>query len=331
MDRDLAKPCVKKFNGPKTRHWNSFHLKYAAPATYHQGFIWDRKKPAIGPFMTDPDGNVFLDFVSHVGSSPLGYNQPELVALMKKIQIEPDRYAGSDIISVYGDDPESCEIPTTSHLHHKVHEITKHLGFNKAFFSNSGAEAVENAIKAAYDHRKNRGYGFTFLGAFHGRTLGSLSLNRSKVVQRRYYPEIPNIVPFHYCCCKTHPCACEWTIVENKRKISQLRATLDKQIGIIDPKEVAYIILEPIQGEGGYNVPNREFMKEVQEISDQYNIPLICDEIQSGMGRTGEWWACEHYGMKPDYITAAKALRVGATIGKSSMFPESGRISSTWG
>src|SRR3989338_2112556 len=119
-------------------------------------------------------------------------------------------------------------------------------------------------------------------------------------------------------------------IHDGKRSMSQLRASVDKKIGVMDGKEVSYIIIEPIQGEGGYNVPNKEFMKEVQEVSDEHNIPLICDEIQSGMGRTGKWWACEHYNMKPEYITVAKALRIGATLGKH--FPgESGRISSTWG
>ena len=345
MQRDTILPQIKKLNGPKTQQWTRFHLKYAAPATYHKGLVWDRSKPAIGPFFTDVEGNIFLDFVSNVGSSPLGYNHPELVSVMKQLSYDPDRYAGTDVIASFGEDPKKPIVPTPSHLHEKMMQLTKKFGYTKSFFSNSGAEAVENAIKACYDYKKNRGYGICFEGAFHGRTLGALSLNRSKTVQREYYPTIPNIVSYHYCCCCKSPCTCgkpalycqckkvckcQWTIQDGNKRVSQLRASVDKKIGIMTGKEVDYIIIEPIQGEGGYNVPNKDFMKEVQEVSDEHNIPLICDEIQSGMGRTGKWWACEHFGMKPEYITAAKALRIGATLGKN--FPgESGRISSTWG
>jgi 4-aminobutyrate aminotransferase len=321
--------------GPNARKWSAYHRRHAARSTYHQGFVWDRSKPAIGPFCTDVDGNVILDFVSHVASSALGYNHPDLVDLASRLQpVEPDRYAGCDFIGAWGEDPEKSEIPTPSHLHYKLMEITSQFGFGSAFFTNSGAEAVENAMKICYDHRKSYGYGICFIGAFHGRTLGALSVNRSKTIQRNWFPQIPNIVDFPYCTCQEPPCRCGWMVCcTGKEGVrSRLDHFLDPDIGLVDPREVAFIIIEPIQGEGGYNVPSVDFMKEVDRLSKKYSIPLISDEIQAGMGRTGKWWGIEHFGIKPDIITVAKPLRVGATLGRTELFPQQEyRISSTWG
>ncbi len=331
--RDKAIPNVRtSLPGPYAKKWEAFHMKHAALSTYEKGFVWDRKAPAIGPFCMDPDGNLFLDFASHVASNALGYNHPKLLEVAKKVSaIDPDRYAGADFIAAYGKDPAQMEIPTVSHLHKKMIQLTKQFNFTKAFFSNSGAEAVENAIKLAYAARKNNGYGFCFYGAFHGRTLGALSLNRSKVQQKKWYPEVPKIVSLRYCSCKEH-CECGWMVkARNGESISQLVELFDSSFGTIDPEELSYIIIEPIQGEGGYKIPNKKFMKEVRKISQQYHIPLIDDEIQTGIGRTGKIWAIEHFDIKPDMITASKALRVGATIGREEFFPkEEGRISGTW-
>ena len=336
MNRDTAQIVIKNPPpGPNARRWADFHKKYAARSTYHEGFIWDRSQPAIGPFCTDVDGNVFLDFVSHVAGSALGYNHPDLVRVASKLQgIDPDRYAGCDFIGAWGPDPENTEIPTPSHLHYKLMEITSQFGFGSAFFSNSGAEAVENAIKICYDHKKNYGYGVCFYGAFHGRTLGALSLNRSKKIQRDWFPQIPNIIDFPYCTCQDRECTCGWTVCctgkEGMR--SRLDHFLDPDIGLVDPAEVAFIIIEPVQGEGGYNLPSLDFIREVSRLAKKHSIPLISDEIQAGMGRTGKWWAIEHFGITPDIITVAKPLRIGATLGKTELFPQQEyRISSTWG
>jgi len=336
MNRDTAQTVIKTLPpGPHARKWAEFHHRYAARSTYHEEFIWDRSQPAIGPFCTDVDGNVILDFVSHVGSSALGYNHPALVGMAAKLKpVDPDRYAGCDFIGAWGEDPEKSAIPTPSHLHYKLMEITSQFGFGSAFFSNSGAEAVENAIKICYDHKRNYGYGICFYGAFHGRTLGALSLNRSKKIQRDWFPQIPNIVDFPYCTCRQRPCTCGWMIscAGKEGWCSRLDHYLDPDIGLVDPGEVAFIILEPIQGEGGYNVPSMDFMKEVDRLAKKYSIPLISDEIQAGLGRTGKWWAIEHFDIQPDIITVAKPLRVGATLGKKELFPrQEFRISSTWG
>lgn len=332
MERSTATPTIRvPPPGPNAQRWMAYHRAAAARATYVEGFVWDRAAPAIGPFCTDPDGNVFLDFASHVGSSPLGYNHPELLTVSDRLKsIDPDRYAGTDFISAYGTDPDRVEIPTPSHLHHKLLETTAPFEFETAFFSNSGAEAVENAIKICYDARRNCGYGFCFLGAFHGRTLGALSLNRSKRLHRSWYPQIPNIVHLPYCDCPDE-CRCGFWLGP-PHSMSQLAHFLDPAHGLIDPAEVAYIIIEPVQGEGGYHVPSTAFMREIGRIANQYHIPLIADEIQSGMGRTGQWWACQHFDIRPDIIVAGKALRVGATIGRIELFPkEEMRLGSTWG
>ncbi|MGQ9656004.1 MAG: aminotransferase class III-fold pyridoxal phosphate-dependent enzyme [Thermodesulfobacteriota bacterium] len=335
MDRETASPCIRVMPpGPNALKWAAFHQRHASHSTYFYDFVWDRSMPAIGPFCTDVDGNVILDFVSHVASSPLGYNHPALVQLsMSLARIDPDRYAGTDFVGGFGPDPESCPVPTPSHLHHKLVEITRPFGFDTAFLCNSGAEAVENAIKVCYHHRKNFGYGFCFTGAFHGRTLGALSLNRSKRAHRNWFPTIPRIVELPFCRCRG-PCECGWlvTTIRRKGRMSRLAQILDPEIGIVDPHEVAYIIIEPILGEGGYDLPASGFISEVGKIARENNIPFICDEIQTGLGRTGRWWASEHFDIFPDLIVAAKALRVGATLGRREMFPEEPmRISSTWG
>jgi 4-aminobutyrate aminotransferase len=113
--------------------------------------------------------------------------------------------------------------------------------------------------------------------------------------------------------------------------MSRLAELLDPEIGVVDPDQVAFVILEPIQGEGGYNIPSPEYIREVARIAKEHHIPLVVDEIQSGLGRTGRWFAFEHFGIVPDVITLGKTLRVGATATRSSMAPgQSGRLGGTW-
>ncbi|MCK4670513.1 MAG: aminotransferase class III-fold pyridoxal phosphate-dependent enzyme [Nanoarchaeota archaeon] len=330
MNRNTAVPKVRRISGPNARAWAEFHLKYAAPSTYVPEFIWDRSAPAIGPFCTDVDGNVIMDFVSHIASSPLGYNNPELISLMKKLSFLPDKYAGSDFIAGHGKKPKKSEIPTPSHLHHKIVEITKTFGFDCAYFSNTGTEAVENAIKICYAYRENNGYGITALGAFHGRTLGALSLNESKLVHKNWYPQVPKIITMPF---PDEQDLRRWFVISKDGVTrSYIEDLMHPKVGMIDPDETAYVIIEPVQGEGGYNIADKTEMQHLFEFCHDNDIPIICDEIQAGMGRTGKWWCSEHYDVKPDVIASAKSLQVGATISKRGMFPaENGRISSTWG
>ncbi|MFB6284920.1 MAG: aspartate aminotransferase family protein [Halobacteria archaeon] len=329
MNRENAEPQVDEFPGTKARKWVEKHGEFAAETTYVYDFVWDATQPAEGPFCTDVDGNVLLDFTSHVASAPLGYNHPEIKSRLHEHGIpEPNKIAGQDFYVGMGSDVDDPELPTSTQLMEKLVEVTPD-GLDTVFLSNSGAEAVENAIKISYDSNPAGKHAFTFQGAFHGRTLGALSLNRSKSQHRRRYPEVSGIAELPYCTCSSRDdCSCGFF----RGETNALRQAIDEDRGNLDPEDVAYLIIEPIQGEGGYNIPNEEFMQEIQDVTDEYDITLICDEIQSGVGRTGKWWASQHFPVEPDVITSAKSLRVGATIAAEDTFPdERGRLSSTWG
>ncbi|QPV62544.1 aminotransferase class III-fold pyridoxal phosphate-dependent enzyme [Halosimplex litoreum] len=330
MDRDTAEPTVSSIPGERAREWVEFHHESAAPSTYVYDFVWDYTEPAEGPFCTDVDGNVLVDFTSHVAASPLGYNNPKLVERMEGFDlVDPMKIAGQDFYVASGELGDH-DFPTPADLMDRLTDRSDHYGMDTVFLSNSGAEAVENAIKISYDHT-GADYGITFQGAFHGRTLGALSLNRSKSVYRREFPEIPKVHDVPFCddrTCDPESCTCGFFHGET----SQLRKLLDPERGAVHPDDVAYLIVEPIQGEGGYRFPSDAFAEEIAEVCEQHDLTLVADEIQSGVGRTGEFWASDHYPFDPDVIASAKGLRVGATISREEVFPEqTSRLSSTWG
>ncbi len=253
-----------------------------------------------GPYFKDLDGNTFLDMACNVASTPLGYNHPKLNRILKKYsKTTPVRYAGQDFnIKEHADMIESLTSTTKD--------------MNTAFLTNSGAEAVENSIKIAMRYKPTSKYGIAFTGAFHGRTLGALSLTDSKEVQKRDFFSIPT---------KRLP-------YSNAASKELLRIFEEES----DPREIAFVIIEHIQGEGGYHAAPKQMVKEIRKICKKNDIAYIADEVQSGVGRTGEWWAFEHYGISPDIFSSAKALQVGATVSKKKYFPkEEGSISSTWG
>jgi 4-aminobutyrate aminotransferase len=330
MDRQTAAVCVDEFPGPRARERVEHHSRFAATSTYVYGFVWDTVAEADGPFVTDVDGNVLLDFTSHVGAAPLGYNNPLVLDRLREFDlVDPLKIAGQDFYTAAGD-PADPVYPGATELMERLVEATEHYGMDTVFLSNSGAEAVENAIKVCYDDTGGA-YGVTFQGAFHGRTLGALSLNRSKAVYRRRFPEIPSIHDVAFCrdrTCTAETCSCGFF----SNGESELRRMLDPETGWVDADEVAYVILEPVQGEGGYHFPSDAFADEVAALVEAHDLRLIADEIQSGLGRTGEFWASDHYAFDPDVIAAAKGLRVGATVAAEDVFPgERSRLSSTWG
>ncbi len=333
MNRNTATPVIKTPPpGPISQRWTKYHMANCAEGIYFHGLVWDRSKPAIGPFCTDPDGNVILDLSSHGAAFPLGYNNKELIeTATRAASVNPGRY-GAEIVGAWGEDPEVIDIPTPSHLAQKVISKTKPYGLDTLFMSNSGSEAVENALKLCYDYRRNMGIGFCFQGAFHGRTLGATSLTRSRRAQRAWYPHIGEIIELPFCHC-VGECRCGWKVLTVPHKGIQTRFEqyLDPDIGTVDPEQVAYIILEPVQGEGGYRLPAPGFLQEIAGVAKKYGIPLVLDEIQSGLGRTGKWFAFEHYDIKPDILCLGKTLRVGATIAPQNMFPkENARLGGTW-
>ncbi len=334
MDRDTVEPSVRSLPGKKAEQWISYHRQFAAPSTTAYEFVWDLTEDAIGPFCTDIDGNVLLDFTSHIAAMPLGYNNPVVASKLEAFDFpNPTKVAGQNFFASTGWPPDSPDIPGPAQLMERLTDLTAEYGFDTVFLSNSGAEAVENAIKICYDHRNGAGQGITFKGAFHGRTLGALSLNRSKAVHRRHFPELSGIHDLPYCRdsgCTAATCGCGFFPSEDAP--SQFRAMLDPKRGYVDPDDLAYIIVEPVQGEGGYRFPSDAFAEEVQAVCEKHDVLLVADEIQTGLGRTGEWWGSDHYAFEPDVIASAKALQIGATIGNREVFPEeNARISSTWG
>ncbi|WP_348608113.1 aspartate aminotransferase family protein [Halobaculum rarum] len=334
MDRDTAEVSVTEMPGARAREWAAYHREVAATTTYVYDFVWDITEDAEGPFCTDVDGNVLLDFTSHVAAAPLGYNNPKIMDRMAEFDmVDPTKIAGQDFYVSDGSDPGESNLPGPADLMHELVDRTDHYDLDTVFLSNSGAEAVENAIKICYDYSDGGKYGVTFDGAFHGRTLGALSLNRSKSVYRKRFPEVPGVHDVPYCddrACSPETCSCGFFV--DGGDTSLLREKLDPKTGHVNPEETSYIIMEPIQGEGGYRFPSEPFMEEVADLASEHDIPLIADEIQSGMGRTGELWGSDHYPIEPDVITGAKGMRVGATIANEDTFPdERARLSSTWG
>ena len=254
-----------------------------------------------GCVIEDIDRIEFLDFTSNIGSCPLGYSHPEILEVIKNyssVEKGVHKIAGQDFY---------CE--EHFDIARKLLSISKNN--SKVFFINSGAEAVENAIKIAY---KKMGPlpGISCISDFHGRTLGALSFTLSKEVQKTNFPELP-VKRIKFCTDDSDP------------QINQLESLLKEY-------RVAFIITEIIQGEGGLNVASKLFIQHIRKLADEYKVPLIFDEVQSGMGRTGKWWAFEHYGVEPDIMTVAKALQVGATVYDKKYDPtEPGVLSSTWG
>jgi 4-aminobutyrate aminotransferase len=332
MDRAVAEPRVDELPGPVAREQVERHHEVAAPSTYLYEFVWDPAAPAEGPFCTDVDGNVLLDFTCHVAAAPLGYNNPQLLDRLEAFDIaDPLKTAGQDFYAGIGRSAGE-PLPGPTELMERLVDLTEDFGLDTVFLLNSGAEAVENAIKICYDARPNAEYGITFSGAFHGRTLGALSLNRSKAAHRRDFPAVSGIVELPFCddqACTTETCSCGFF---PRGDASVLRRQLAEQGGTMAPRDVAFVILEPIQGEGGYRLPSPPFANAVAEVCSTHGIPLIVDEIQTGLGRSGSWWAADHFAFEPDVVTAAKGLRVGATIAAADTFPDqTGRLSSTWG
>ncbi|WP_336327233.1 aminotransferase class III-fold pyridoxal phosphate-dependent enzyme [Halovenus sp. HT40] len=330
MDRETAEPQVTELPGERGRRVVDFHHERAAPSTYVYEFVWDPSAPAIGPFCTDVDGNVLMDFTGHVGAMPLGYNNPKVLDPLAEFDVvDPLKIAGQDFYLPATSVLDDAGLPGPADLMERLTSISGQYDMDTVFLSNSGAEAVENALKISYDHTHGK-YAITCEGAFHGRTLGTLSLNRSKEIYRREFPEIASVQDMPYCSdrnCSPETCDCGFFFDET----SSLRKMVGDG-GYVNPEEVAALVMEPIQGEGGYRFPSDAFMNEIASITEKYDIPLVVDEVQSGLGRTGEWWGSDHYAIEPDVIASAKSARVGATISREEVFPEEkSRLSSTWG
>jgi len=330
MNRDTAEPIADAIPGPNAQRWVEFHQSHSAPSEYSHEFVWDVTREADGPFVTDVDGNVLLDFTCHIGAAPLGYNNEKVLSKLREFDlVEPLKIAGQDMYFGSGPTPEDADFPGSSHLMETLTDISSQYGMDTVFLSNSGAEAMENAMNHARLPRPAK-YGVAFTGSFHGRTLRTLSLTKSKDVYTRQYPQISGIETVPFCGPRLRRRELRLRLLRGRRLAASEYARARGRPR--RPAEIAFLTLEPIQGVGGYRFPSEAFMNEVAAVTDEYDIPLVVDEIQSGVGRTGEMWASDHYAIEPDVIASAKALRVGATISRSEVFPsEKNRLGSTFG
>jgi len=270
----------------------------------------------------DVDGNEYIDFNSGLACLNVGHNHHKVVTAIKNQCDSFLHYSNTDFY--YREVVNVAE---------KLFEITPGRFEKKVCFGNSGTEAVEAALKFSKWHTRKHQF-IAFIGGFHGRTLGALSLTGSKLVQRRYFfPMLPGVthVPYPYCYrCPfklAYPDCSYWCV----DFIDEL--VLKKYVA---PEEVVGIIFEPIQGEGGYVVPPPEYFQRLKKLADKYGFILIDDEIQSGMGRTGRWFAIEHWKVEPDAICVAKALAsglpLGATVARARLMDwEGGSHASTFG
>ena len=252
-----------------------------------------------GYVVTDVDGNRFLDFAAGIAVCSTGHGHPEVVAAIKE---QADRLIHIAATDFY--EPRYLE------LSEQLARIAPFDEPARVFLTNSGTEAVEGAIKLARYHTHRPGL-IAFEGAFHGRTMGALSLTNSKIKQRAGFgPLLPMVhhAPF--------PRVRAWREGSGGDGSAELEVLRKSILGrLIAPRDVAAIVIEPIQGEGGYFPAPAAFLRGLREICDEHGIMLIADEIQSGMGRTGRWWAIEHAGVEPDIVTTAKGIASGMPLG----------------
>jgi len=254
-----------------------------------------------GCIVKDVDGNEFIDFNSGLVCLNVGHNHPKVVSAIKNQSEKFLHYSNTDFY--YREVVDLAE---------RLAHITPGSPEKKVFFGNSGAEAIEAAIKLAKWHSRRQLF-IAFISAFHGRTIGALSLTASKPTQRRsFFPLMPGVthVPYGYC----YRCPYKLTFPECHYWCVDF---IDEYVlqKYVPPEDTAGIVVEPIQGEGGYVVPPPEYFQRIKKIADKYGLLFIDDEVQSGMGRSGKWFAIEHWGVEPDIITTSKALASGLPLG----------------
>lgn len=262
-----------------------------------------------GCYLWSEDGRKILDFASGVAVCNLGHNHPKVVEAAEK-QMKELIHGGHNVVYY----------ESYVRLAERLVELTG--GDTMVYFSNSGAEANEGAIKLAKYVTKRPGI-IAFRGSFHGRTLATTSLTSSSSAYRKNYE---GLLPSVYFAEYPYLYRTPYEMKDGKCHKEYFEQFENIFHTLIDPSMVAAIMMEPVQGEGGYIVPDKEFVQYVREICDKYGILLIFDEVQSGMGRTGKLFAYEHFGVKPDILTSAKGIANGfplsAVIGKKEIMEQ---------
>ncbi len=275
---------VTALPGPKARAhiefdhaWTSPSLPRAYPIVPVRG---------LGCAVEDIDGNVFLDFAAGIAVNSTGHSHPDVVAAIQRQAAELQHFSASDFY-----------LPIYAQAAAELARIAPMSTPTRVFIGNSGAEAVEAGLKLARYHTRRQNV-IAFLGAFHGRTMGAVSLTASKAKYHAHFgPMLPGVyhVPF------------------GNQGLDEIESRIFRHLMPAD--EFAAVIVEPIQGEGGYIVPEPDFLSRLRELCDRHGILLIDDEVQSGAGRTGKMWAIQHWDVEPDILLTAKGIGSGMPVG----------------
>ena len=275
---------VTELPGPKARAhiefdhaWTSPSLPRAYPIVPVRG---------LGCAIEDIDGNVFLDFAAGIAVNSTGHSHPAVVAAIQTQAAELQHFSASDFY-----------LPIYAQAAAELARIAPMTGPRRTFIGNSGAEVVEASIKLARYHTRRQNV-IAFLGGFHGRTMGAVSLTASKAKYHAHFgPLLPGVYHVPY----------------GVEGLEEIESRIFKRL--MPGDEFAAIIVEPIQGEGGYVVPEDDFLPRLRELCDQHEILLIADEVQSGAGRTGKMWAIQHWDVEPDILLTAKGIGSGMPVG----------------
>jgi 4-aminobutyrate aminotransferase len=285
--------------GPKARALIERDAAVVSPS-YTRGYPLVIKR-ASGVSVEDVDGNMFLDCAAGIAVNSTGHSHPDVV---RAITEQAQRFIHMSGTDFYYD--------VQVRLAEEIASIVPIDGGARSFFSNSGTEAVEAAIKLAR-YATGRQNIIAFFGGFHGRTMGSLALTASKPVQRRgFAPFMPGVFHAPYPDCYRCPVG-----LKSEDCAAECLDFIEHQLfmHLMTPEEVAAIVIEPIQGEGGYVVAPTPFLERLRELTSAHGILLVIDEVQSGMGRTGKMLAIEYANIKPDIITIAKGIASGMPLG----------------
>jgi 4-aminobutyrate aminotransferase len=283
--------------GPRAKAIIERDAKYVSPS-------YTRDYPLViasgkGAVVEDVDGNRFLDCAAGIAVNSTGVSHPDVVRAIAEQAEKFIHMSGTDFYY----EPQV-------RLAEELAALVPIEGDVRTFFANSGTEATEAAIKLARYHTKRPGI-IGFFGAFHGRSLGSLSLTASKAIQRRGFgPFMPGVYHAPY------PDSYRFAGSADACAAASLSFIRDQLfVHLVAPDEVAAIVVEPVQGEGGYIVPPRAFLQGLRELAAEHGILLVMDEVQSGMGRTGRMFAAEHFGVTADVVTIAKGIASGLPLG----------------
>ena len=309
--------------GPKAKVIVDEDTKYLATSTKSLPVVVRRGK---GVYVEDVDDNVFIDFAAGISVNNMGHIHPYITEKVQEQLWKLWHFAGTDFY--YKEQVDAAKA---------IESVVPGKFDKKVFFTNSGAESNEAAIKVAKINKKKQGF-IGFIGGFHGRTQGALSFTASKGIQKKgLFPSMPGVehVPF------PNPYRNVFGIdgYESPEELENLSIDFIEKytLKMYAPKEnMAAFIVEPIQGEGGYVVPPKNFHKRLMKLAHENDMLVIMDEVQSGFGRTGRWFASEHFGVEPDIMSLAKAIAngipMGATVFRADLdFPEQGLHSNTYG